>query len=125
MCARNQVNTGCYHGCRVDESTDRSGALHGIWQPHIEWQLCRFRRTGDKEAQGDDCLKHGPGTCRVKNGKDAITAGVIVEVQCAILFEDKENSDHEAKVTYDVDDQGFLGRRDRSGPAIPETNQEE
>src|SRR5689334_17924809 len=40
------------------------------------------------------------------------------------MFEDQEDSKHQAKVTDDVDDQRFLRSSNRSSPLIPEANQQ-
>src|SRR2546421_562166 len=60
--------------------------------------------------------------------KSAVTppmTATIVKAQDAILSEDQEDSNHQPKVTDDIDDQGFLCRRNRCAPLVPETNQQE
>ena len=48
--AGNKIQTGFYHSCGVQVSTDWSRCLHGIRQPDIERELCRFRK-GSKKNQ--------------------------------------------------------------------------
>ena len=51
---------------------------------------------------------------RVNRIEDAANASCIgVVVQRAELFEDKENGNHQAKIAYDIDDQGLFCRRHR------------
>ena len=63
---------------------------------------------------------------RVNRIEDAANASCIgVVVQRAELFEDKENGNHQAKIAYDIDDQGLFCRRHRGTSLIPEADEEE
>ncbi len=45
----------------------------------------------------------------INRGEDTTSASTIAEVvQYAILLEDKEDGDHQSKVTDDIDHKGFL-----------------
>ena len=46
----------------------------------------------------------------VKRIEDANASGIGDVVQDAELFENKENGNHQAEVTNNIDDQGFLCR---------------
>src|SRR5690242_17914955 len=97
---RNKIYSCGDHCCRVDERADRRWTFHCIWEPHIERQLCRFRRTRYKEQQ-TNCVC---GFVSRQLAEDTHAAAIIEEVQCAEISEDEEDGKHQGKITDNIDD---------------------
>src|SRR2546421_6602090 len=108
----------------MNECANRCRAFHCIWKPHIQWQLRGFGGTSEEKQEADN----GSGNCRNASRcylvEDSNVAGAICKVvERSIMFEDQEDGKQQAKITDDVDDQGFLCGSNCSTPLIPETNE--
>src|ERR1700719_1905606 len=102
MGTRHQVDAGRYHRSGMDQGADGRWTLHRVWQPHVKRQLGRFGRAGDEEQQAN--YSGSRAWSRLVEGSEVAVA-VGIEIQRAIVLENEENGDHQAKVADDVDDQ--------------------
>ena len=53
--ANKQVHTGLDHRCCVKEGRYRGGGGHSLWQPEMEWELCRLSKGRRRNQHGYGC----------------------------------------------------------------------
>src|SRR6266568_1265570 len=101
----------------MDERADGRRTFHSIWQPHVQRQLCRLGSTGEEEQQADYRDRSVVMCSRSQRSEDACQVtcsrvGKIIQYTNAISLvgadKNKEDSEHQAKITDDVDDKRLL-----------------
>src|SRR5262249_38800146 len=108
----------------MDEGAYRRWAFHSVWKPHIQGQLRRFGSTSEKEQQADNGCRYSWDASSRYLVEDSYVAIIRKVVERPIMLENKEDGNHQAKVTDDIDDQGLLCCCNGSTTLIPETNEQ-
>ena len=102
----------------MDQRADRRGALHGVWQPHVERDLGRLtHRAQEQKQSGDDghALAHRTVVHRLERGGHAEAADLVPEEQ---------DANQQPHIADAGDDEGLLGRLPRRWPFVPEADQQ-
>ena len=48
-------NTSCHHRCCVNQSRNWRWAFHRVWQPNVQWELCRLTHRANEQANASHC----------------------------------------------------------------------
>ena len=108
----------------MNQGRDRRGAFHGVWQPHVQWKLCRFTHCAHKQTDADDTQQQPFGSGqRFSNQTIGLTKNFGV-VQGTGVACDQANTQDETKVAHAVHQEGFHVGKHRCRALEPEADQQ-
>ena len=128
-----QVDAGRHHRRRMDQGAGGRGALHGVGQPDVQWQLRALAAGGQQQEQTDrgaHCAAGipgrigQPGLSEDARHDHAIRRDGVVEVERAVGHPEQKDGDREAKVANAVHKEGFLRGAGRFRFCEPESDQQ-
>ena len=122
--ARDHEDTGCHHGGSVDQGRDRGRAFHGIGQPDVQRELCRFAHGTNEQADADHGHQHPVSTREAQLAQFGRLGECFRVVQRAGKGCNQTDAKDKTEVTDAIDQEGLHVGKDGAGLVEPETDQQ-
>ena len=119
--ARHHVHARGHHGGGMDQRADGRGAFHGVGQPDVKRELCRFSGGPGEQEQGN-CCKHSVASRFHGHGGGIAEDGR--EIERAKLAEEQKQSQQETEIADAVYPKRLIARIRSGFPQEPESNQQ-
>ena len=122
--ASNHKDAGSHHRCRMNQSRNRRGALHRVWQPDMQGELGRFAHGADKQADANHGDQHPLSSWKPKLGQLTGFGKHFAVIQRAGIRHDEADAQNKAKVTHSIDQECLHIGEDGRRLVEPEANQQ-